>query len=240
MTPAPEWRLAAVLLITMMGVPAGAQITQFLPEVDVYSGLSGNTQFWFQAKQTREDGAPTQAEIGPSFNFFVKPLLKLKTSTVFDLDDSKKRLLVISAGYRYLPSPNAQPQNQILLMATSNVPVKGGLLISDRNRLEINFTNDNPSWRYRNWITLEKSIAIGSYHPSPYAAAEFYYNSRYDRRYDHTLRGLYFSAGPENRTRTVLPTRKQHRRQSQSAGQWAWIDAESVFQARRKMKPISG
>ncbi len=187
MTPAREWRLAAVLLITMMGVPAGAQITQFLPEVDVYSGLSGNTQFWFQAKQTREDGAPTQAEIGPSFNFFVKPLLKLKTSTVFDLDDSKKRLLVISAGYRYLPSPNAQPQNRILLMATSNVPVKGGLLISDRNRLEINFTNDNPSWRYRNRITLEKSIAIGSYHPSPYAAAEFYYNSRYDKWSTTTL-----------------------------------------------------
>jgi hypothetical protein len=175
------WRLAAALLITMIGIPACAQITQFLPEVDVYAGVTQNTQFWFQAKQTREDGAPTQAEIGPSFNFFVKPLLKLKTRTVFDLDDSKKRLLVLSAGYRYLPSPNAPPQNRILLMATSNVPMKGGLLISDRNRLEINFTNGNPSWRYRNRLTLEKSIAIRSYHPSPYAAAEFYYNSRYDK-----------------------------------------------------------
>jgi hypothetical protein len=65
----------------MAGLPAPAQITQFLPEVDVYSGLTSNTQFWFQAKQTREDGAPTQAEIGHSFNFFVKPLLKLKTRT---------------------------------------------------------------------------------------------------------------------------------------------------------------
>ena len=28
------------------------------PEVDVYSGLTSNTQFWFQSKETREDSAP--------------------------------------------------------------------------------------------------------------------------------------------------------------------------------------
>ncbi len=181
MTPAREGRLAAALLVALVGVPAAAQVTQFLPEADVYTGVTQNTQFWFQAKQTREDSAPTQAEIGPSFNFFVKPLLKLKTRTVFDLDNSKKRLLVLSAGYRYLPSPNAQPQNRILLMATSNLPMKGNVLISDRNRLEINFTNDTPSWRYRNKPTVQKTIAIRSYHPSPYAAAKSYYNSRYDK-----------------------------------------------------------
>jgi hypothetical protein len=59
--------------------------------------------------------------------------------------------------------------------------MKGDVLISDRNRLEINFINGNPSWRYRNKPTLQKTIAIRSYHPSPYAAAEFYYNSRYDK-----------------------------------------------------------
>ena len=32
------------------------------PEVDVYSGLTSNTQFWFQSKETREDSAPDQAE----------------------------------------------------------------------------------------------------------------------------------------------------------------------------------
>jgi hypothetical protein len=181
MTPARAWRLAAALHVAMVRLPAAAQVTQFLPEADVYAGVTQTTQFWFQAKQTREDGAPNQAEIGPSFNFFVKPLLKLKTRTMFDLDDSKKRLLVLSAGYRYLPSPNAPPQNRILLMATSNLPVKGDVLISDRNRLEINYTNGNPSWRYRNKPTVQKTIAIRSYHPSPYAAAEFYYNSRYDK-----------------------------------------------------------
>jgi len=107
-------------------------------------------QVLVSAKQTREDGAPTQAEIGPSLDFYLKPLLQLKARTVFDLDDSKKRLLVLSVGYRYLPSPDAPSQNRVLLMATSNVPMKGGALISDRNRLEINYPNGSPFWRYRN------------------------------------------------------------------------------------------
>lgn len=181
MISAKRWGLVTALLVTMIGLPASAQITEFLPEVDVYAGLTRNTQFWFQAKQTREDGAPTQVEIGPSFNFYVKPLVRLKTRTAFDLDDSKKRLLVLSVGYRYLPSPSGPPQNRLLLMATSNLPMKGGALVSDRNRLEINYTNGNPSWRYRNKFILQKTIVIHSYHPSPYAAAEFYYNSRYGK-----------------------------------------------------------
>ena len=181
MIPASRWRLVTALLVTMIGLPASAQITEFLPEVDVYASLTPRTRFWFQAKQTREDGAPTQAEIGPSLDFYLKPLLQLKARTVFDLDDSKKRLLVLSVGNRYLPSPDATSQNRVLLMATSNVPMKGGALISDRNRLEINYPNGSPFWRYRNKFTLQRTIAIHSYHPSPYAAAEFYYNSRYGK-----------------------------------------------------------
>lgn len=181
MPSARKWGLAIALLVIGIGLPASAQVTEFLPEVDVYTGLTGRSQFWFQAKQTREDGAPTQGEIGPSFNFFLKPLVKLNTRTVFDLDDSKKRLLVLSLGYRYLPSPDGPPQSRVLLMATSNLPMTGGLLVSDRNRLEINFTNGDAAWRYRNRVTLQKAIPLHSYHPSPYASAEFYYNSRYDK-----------------------------------------------------------
>lgn len=181
MIPARRWWLTVASLVVLLPLAASAQITEFLPEVDVYTGLTPSSRFWFQAKQTREDGVPTQAEIGPSFNFFVKPWAKLRNVTVSDLDDSKKRLLVLSVGYRYLPSAEKPPGNRILLMATSNVPLKGGLLISDRNRLEVNFTNGTSYWRYRNRITLQRTITIRSYHPSLNASVEFYYNSRYDK-----------------------------------------------------------
>ena len=149
-----------------------------MPEVDVYTGLSPGAQFWFQAKRVREDGTPTQTEIGPSINFFIKQL-KLQKLTV--LDDSKKRFLVLSAGYRYLPVPGRPSQSRILLMATPNLSIKGGVLVSDRNRLEINFINGNAYWRYRNRLTLKKTIAVHSYRPSPYASSELYYNSKFGK-----------------------------------------------------------
>ncbi len=62
LTEARTWWLAVALLTPC--VEASAQITEFFPEVDVYSGLTSNTQFWFQSKETREDSAPDQAETG--------------------------------------------------------------------------------------------------------------------------------------------------------------------------------
>jgi hypothetical protein len=65
-----------------------AQTFQFLPEIDTYSTLQRNVRFNFQVKETREAGDPTQAEIGPSCDFFLKPLAHLKRIAVFDQDDS--------------------------------------------------------------------------------------------------------------------------------------------------------
>ena len=69
MISARRWWQAITLFVISLPLPARAQITEFFPEIDVYTGLTPGTQFWFQAKQTREDAAPTQAEIGPSLDF---------------------------------------------------------------------------------------------------------------------------------------------------------------------------
>ena len=88
---------------------AHAQSGQFLPEADAYGKVSSDLRLWFQAKQTREDGDPVQAELGPSLDFYLKPLVRLTDATEFDLDDSKSRPLVFSIGYRYLPAANGAP-----------------------------------------------------------------------------------------------------------------------------------
>ncbi len=92
-------------------VPARAQTstTEFLPEIDAHLKLRSNIRFVFQAKDTREGGDPTQVELGPSIDFYLKRLVKLRDISAFDLDDSKSRLLVLSIGYRYIPSPNKPP-----------------------------------------------------------------------------------------------------------------------------------
>lgn len=51
--------LTLVLLVLVLRLHAGAQIVQFLPEVDAYYKLNTNLRICFQAKETREGGGPT-------------------------------------------------------------------------------------------------------------------------------------------------------------------------------------
>ena len=180
-----SWR-TLMLLVLALGLYARAQVDQVLPEIDVYHKLSSDVRFSFQAKETREGGAPTQAEIGPSLNFYLKPLVKLEQITWFDLDDSKKRVLVLSIGYRYLPSPNSPLVNRIEPVATFHLPTKA-FLLSDRNRADLDWQNGKFTWRYRNLIQIERRLTIGSYHPAPYAAVEFFYQSQYSKWSDTAI-----------------------------------------------------
>lgn len=156
-----------------------AQETQFLPELDVYLKLNESVRLVGQAKDTREGGDPTQLAIGPSTELYTKPLVRLKRITSFDLDDAKSRPLVFSAGYRYLTgSPST---NRMELAATSHFPMKFGLLLSDRNRSDLDWSDGKFKWRYRNKLEIEKPLAIGSYHPAPYSSVEVYYESQYQK-----------------------------------------------------------
>jgi hypothetical protein len=174
-----KWLLAAPLLL-LLCPPARAQATtEFLPEVDTNFRLGSDVRLIFQAKATREAGDPTQAEIGPSIEFFFKPLLKLHELAKFELDRSKTRPLVLAVGYRYVPSPGNPTVNRFEPVLTSHFPMKGGLLITDRNRADLDWSDGKFVWRYRNRITFERRFAIRSYHPAPYVSAEAFYQSKY-------------------------------------------------------------
>lgn len=177
-----RWLIAAFLVL-LPSAPARAQTssTEFLPEIDAYFKLNSDVRFVFQAKDTREGGDPTQVEIGPSIEFYLKPLIKLKDVTKFDLDDSKARPLVLSIGYRYVPSPDQAAVQRLEPVATFHLPTPGRLLISDRNRFDLDWSNGTFTWRYRNRLTLERRLSIHSYHPAPYASAEAFYESKYGK-----------------------------------------------------------
>jgi len=161
--------------------PIQAQTVQFLPEVDGYLKLSNMFRVYYEAKDDRDGGDSTQVTNGPSLQLYVKPLLKLKRITAFDLDDSKPRALVLEAGYRYITAPNEPNDNRFLVAATSHFPMKAGFLITDRNRADMDWKGGKANWRYRNKLTLERTFAIHSYHPIPYVAFEPYYESQYDK-----------------------------------------------------------
>lgn len=163
-------------------LPAVAQVDQFLPEINFYSRLSSGTRIQLQAKQTREGGEPVQAELGPSVDFYLPPLVRLGKVTKFDLDDAKARPLVLSVGYRYLGEGNGGAiTNRLQPVATFRLPVSTKVLLTDRNRFDLAWKGGGFTWRYRNRLQVEGPVAIGSYHLSPYASVEPFYQSQYGK-----------------------------------------------------------
>jgi Protein of unknown function (DUF2490) len=189
-----SWKTA--LLILTFCLPARSQETQFLPEIDAHLKLNSALRVYVEAKNDRDGGDPTQFTIGPSIQFYVKPLVKLKHVTTFDLDDAKSRALVLEAGYRYITAPGAPPEERMLLAATSHFPLSAGFLLTDRNRADFDWKSGKFTWRYRNKLTLERTFAIRSYHLIPYIAAEPFYESQYSKWSTTSLyAGCFFPVG---------------------------------------------
>ena len=173
--------LALLLLFPASSAFAQNSTTEFLPEIDANFKLNSYVRFIFQAKDTREGGDPTQAEIGPSIEFYLKPLLKLKNVTLFDLDDAKSRPLVLAVGYRVVPSPGKPTINRMEPVLTFHVPITARILVTDRNRADLDWSPGKFVWRYRNRLTAERRFTIKDYHPAPYVSAELFYESQYSK-----------------------------------------------------------
>jgi hypothetical protein len=174
-----RFQVAALgLLIAVLASPVAAQPQSYQtwPEIDTYLRLSSDVRASFFAATTKENRQGTDAEVGPNIDFFLKPLMKLKRITIFDLDRSKDRPLMLRLGYRYMPTTNGPTENRGILEATGRYPLVRGVLLSDRNRADLRFIAGEFSWRYRNRLTAERTFAIRSYHFTPYVRAEVYYD----------------------------------------------------------------
>jgi hypothetical protein len=174
-------RLQVVVFFAFASLSAGAQSPQLLPEIDVYFKVNPEIRAYFQAQGDRDEGVPIQSTLGPSLQFYLKPLLSLQKVTAFDMDDAKKRPLVVEAGYRVITAPNEPIENRFMPIATIALPTKGSLLASDRNRADLDWKNGVFSWRYRNRLAVQRTFSIRSYHVTPYLNAEVYYTSQYSK-----------------------------------------------------------
>jgi len=180
--------LLIAMCLLCVCAPVFAQTDQFLPEVDLYSKIHDGIRFQFQAKQTREANEPVQAEIGPSLELYTHPLRRLADIAQFDLDNTKTRALVVAAGYRYLPEANGgAATNRIEPVATFRFPFTRKLLVTDRNRFDLDWKSHAFTWRYRNRLQVEGPVKLGSYHLTPYASAEIFYQSQYGKISDTAI-----------------------------------------------------
>ena len=185
-----------VLLVALLSPSAKAQTFQTWPEISTYVKLRQNLRLYVIATRTKENGKGTDAEIGPNLDIYFKPLLKLERFTVFQLDKSKSRPLLLRTGYRYMPSTSGPTEHRGVLELTGRFPLTSGFLISDRNRSDLRFINGEFSWRYRNRLTVERTVSILSYHFTPYVRGEVYFDSNYEKwsRTSETM-GITFPIG---------------------------------------------
>jgi hypothetical protein len=176
------WLIATfVALLPCLCTRAQTSTTGFFPEVDSYARLTSNVRLVLQAKGYMEEGDFMRAELGPSFQFNPRPSEKLRKLSVFDMDDMKPMPVVFSIGYRYLPSATGPSTNRLEPLVMLHIPMPGRIFVTDRNRADLDWSNNNFTWRYRNRITAERRVTIHNYHPGPYASAEFFYQSQYSK-----------------------------------------------------------
>jgi hypothetical protein len=173
--------IAVLIFIALLPGPLLAQSPEFLPEIDTHLKLNSFLRAYVEAKDDRDEGASDQFEIGPSLQFYLKPLLKLKKITSFDLDDAKPRPLVLEVGYRYITAPQTASTDRMQTALTLHFPLKAGFILSDRNRADLDWKSGEFTWRYRNKLTIERTVSIHTYHFIPYIAAEPYYVDKYHK-----------------------------------------------------------
>lgn len=176
---------AQIILLVWLAVLNGgairAQTAEALPEVDTYIKLNSTWRVSVQAKDTKEDAKPGQAEVGPSVEYYANNFLSSLRDKNKHLDDSKSTVLVLDGGYRYLFPSNSPAENRIRFDETLHLPGRGRWLFSDRSREDLDWSEGAFSWRYRNLFTIERDVKIRSYKLTPYVAAEPYYESQYGK-----------------------------------------------------------
>lgn len=171
----------AIGLALLSGGTIRAQTAEGLPEVDTYLKLNSTWRIFVQAKDTKEDDRPGQAEVGPSVQYYVNNLWRSLRDKNEHLDDSKSTVLVLDGGYRYLFPSSSPAENRVRFDETLHFPARGRWLFSDRSREDLDWSDAAFTWRYRNCFTVERDETIRSYKFTPYVAAEPYYESQYEK-----------------------------------------------------------
>src|SRR5437868_350350 len=128
---------AGWILLAAFACTCSAQDSQFLPEVNAHVTFNSRARLLVQAKDDREGGDEQQFTFGPSIALYFKPLLRLKHAAFFNLDNVKKRMVVFESGYRIITAPGAAAENRAIEAVTFHLPVVAKILLSDRNRADL-------------------------------------------------------------------------------------------------------
>ena len=166
-----------IILCAGLSPRAAAQSSsnQFWPEIEGYYSFDPKVRLGVMASRSTDGVSYDSIEVGSTLNFFAKRFVQPRLTTT---NEAKNHLLVFGAGYRYLAAINQAPENRIELDVTPQIPLPFGFQAGDRSRIDLRFIEGSGFfWRYRNCISLQRTLTFHHFVFSPYAQGEFFYSS---------------------------------------------------------------
>jgi len=148
--------------------------TEGLPEIDTYVNLTDRYRLMFMASRSTDASTINSAQFGPNLDVNLRPLLRPKFQTHHSANN---RFVTFRIGYQYIRNFGKPNENRVQLGLTSRFHLPWSMELAERNRFDLRVINDQFSWRYRNRLTLARSLTIKSFTLSPYARGEIYYSS---------------------------------------------------------------
>lgn len=124
----------------------------------------------FIVARSQDSGNNDSIELGPDIEFYFRQFVKDRIKTN---NTANQQLLTLKAGSHYLAGTGQPSEDQVILQGTSRFPLGWSLLLSDRNRFDLRWVQEQPfSWRYRNHLALERSFKAKRVSFTPYIAGE--------------------------------------------------------------------
>jgi len=172
----------ALFLLLALAMPARAQepdsTSEFWPEFDIFIKLNEKSRIFVLYTGTKQEnlGAYADGQTGVHFDFYTIPAFR---PVITSIDQSRSKFLMVRVGYlnsRPRNNSGTSTEHMATAEATARAQLRGGLLLSDRNRFDFRWVDGEPKNRYRNRLKLERTFGIGRFQFTPYAHAEVFYD----------------------------------------------------------------
>jgi hypothetical protein len=170
-------RLAIVPLFALAASAAAQDVTtQFWPEIDTFVRLNDDMRIYVPLSKTEEGTGDSGQDgtVGVYLDYYVSPIANFWLPVPANV--ARMHRLHLRVGYGYTAAGDGEPAtNTLTAEATWRMTIPCELLLSDRNRFDLNFSGGDFDPRYRNRVRLDRNVDLGKWALNPYAYGEFFY-----------------------------------------------------------------
>jgi hypothetical protein len=154
--------------------------SEFWPEIDVFYKLNDKSRLFGMYTATRPENLRTYADGQTGIHLDLYGLSPFRKHRVVDFaDESRSKFLLVRLGYLFSSPKNdsgTAEEHMAITEATGRAHLRGQILLSVRNRLDLRWVEGAPRHRYRVRTKLERNFKIGRVDLTPYAHAEVFYD----------------------------------------------------------------